>query len=159
MADFSATDVAFTGIRFVRERPRAVAVWAGVQVIISLVFGVVSIGLMGPYMVQLRALNTPGQRSRPGAGPAHPGPCRAAHRPAARLQPAVPRDALRDHRAGRAAARRRAPWLHPLRMDEARQLLLTLLLFAVVIAAEVVGTIVVLVPAIVASVMSHGLGR
>jgi MFS family permease len=65
MSDFSATDVAFTGIRFVRERPRAVAVWAGVQIVISFVFGLVFIGLVGPYMVQLQGLNHPGQRPDP----------------------------------------------------------------------------------------------
>ncbi|HEY5070815.1 MAG TPA: hypothetical protein VII63_02175 [Caulobacteraceae bacterium] len=40
MTDFSATDAAFTGFRLVRENPRAVAVWAVVQIAISLGFGV-----------------------------------------------------------------------------------------------------------------------
>lgn len=65
MSDFSATDVAFTGIRFVRERPRAVAVWAGVQILISLVFGLFFVGLLGPYMAQMQGLNHPGQSPDP----------------------------------------------------------------------------------------------
>ena len=35
MADFSATDVAFSGFRFVRERPVTVAIWSGIQIVIS----------------------------------------------------------------------------------------------------------------------------
>src|ERR1700744_2061180 len=56
MADFSATDVAFSGIRFVRERPRTVAIWAGVQVVISLVLGGILVALLGPELVQMQGL-------------------------------------------------------------------------------------------------------
>src|SRR6202012_4909835 len=55
MSGFSATDAAFTGIRFVRERPIAVAIWAGAQIIISIVFGGITVALMGSYMVHMQA--------------------------------------------------------------------------------------------------------
>ena len=58
MSGFSATDAAFTGIRFVRERPVAVAIWAGAQIIISIVFGGITVALMGSYMVQMQALRS-----------------------------------------------------------------------------------------------------
>ena len=158
MSDFSATDVAFTGIRFVGERPRAVATWAGVQVLISLVFGLFFIGLMGPYMVQLQGLNHTGQRP----DPAQVLPILAHVLPvyALLLVFSLLFYGVLYATVARAVLRPEDERLGYIRfgMDEARQILLVLLWFAVSIAAEVVGTIVVLVPAIVVSMMAHGLG-
>ena len=56
MAEFSATEAAFTGFRIVRERPRAVLVWAAIQVVVGLAFGVfVATSGAGAALVSLRA--------------------------------------------------------------------------------------------------------
>src|SRR3569833_720912 len=68
MSDFSATDAAFTGIRFVREHPRTIAIWAGFQIVISVVLGTLFVVGFGPTQAQLQSLNQPG---------APPDPCQA----------------------------------------------------------------------------------
>jgi len=62
MSDFSATEAAFTGFRFARQHPRTLAVWAGVQIVISIAFGVIMVATMGPALMQLQSLS--GQASR-----------------------------------------------------------------------------------------------
>jgi len=57
MASFSASDVALTGFRIVRERPRVVAIWAAVQFVISLIFTIGMVGWAGPALTSLNALN------------------------------------------------------------------------------------------------------
>jgi hypothetical protein len=52
MTDFSATDAALTGFRIVRERPRAVAVWAAFQVVIGFGFGLVMTVTAGPALMR-----------------------------------------------------------------------------------------------------------
>jgi len=61
MADFSATESALIGFRFVRERPRAALAWAGVQLVIQALGGVVMVLLGGQALMDLQAL----QRSQP----------------------------------------------------------------------------------------------
>ena len=56
MADFSASEVAFSGIRFVRNNLRTVAVWAGVQLVFSLVVQVAVVSTIGPTLASLRGL-------------------------------------------------------------------------------------------------------
>lgn len=53
MASFSASDVALTGFRIVRERPKVILVWSAIQLVVSLVFGVMTVQLAGPAMMQL----------------------------------------------------------------------------------------------------------
>jgi hypothetical protein len=55
MADFSATDAAFTGFRIVRERPMAAAVWAALQLVISLILGAFIVATAGPQLMALQA--------------------------------------------------------------------------------------------------------
>lgn len=56
MSDFAATDVAFTGIRFVRHNLRTVAIWAGVQIVLSLVTGGLMVATIGPSLMQMQSL-------------------------------------------------------------------------------------------------------
>ena len=58
MSDFAATDVAFTGIRFVRHNLRTVAIWAGVQLVLSIALQVAIVATMGPAMASFRSLGT-----------------------------------------------------------------------------------------------------
>jgi hypothetical protein len=60
MTDFSATEVAFTGIRFVRNHPRTLAIWAGVQIVISVVTGLLAVVMLGPWIAAMRAANQAG---------------------------------------------------------------------------------------------------
>ncbi|MEO8812587.1 MAG: hypothetical protein ABI376_06725 [Caulobacteraceae bacterium] len=60
MADFSISDAALTGFRVVRERPRAVAVWALIQLAFSIAASIILIGLGGPSLIRL-------QQAGPGA--------------------------------------------------------------------------------------------
>lgn len=55
MANFSASDVALTGFRIVRERPRVVAIWAAIQFVISLGFSLGMVSLAGPALASLSA--------------------------------------------------------------------------------------------------------
>ena len=60
MSDFAATDVAFTGIRFVRHNLRTVAVWAGVQLAFTIVVQMAVIATMGPALASLQRFGTRG---------------------------------------------------------------------------------------------------
>jgi hypothetical protein len=136
MSDFSATDVAFTGIRFVRERPRTVAIWAGAQLVLSLVLGGIAVAIMGPYIGQLQGLS----RQRP-ADPAqvmavfaHVAPIYAILLPLSLLINAVVYAAM-----ARAVLRPADEGVGYLRLgaDEVRQFLLMLLLIVVAFGAEI----------------------
>lgn len=54
---FSPTDAAFEGFRLTRERPRAVATWAIVYFVFSLVATLFAIAAVGPGLAAFRALN------------------------------------------------------------------------------------------------------
>jgi hypothetical protein len=54
METFSISEIAFTGFRIVRERPKAVAVWGGVQLIASLVLVAMMVVMAGPALMRLR---------------------------------------------------------------------------------------------------------
>jgi hypothetical protein len=56
MADFLATDVAFSGIRFARHNLRTIGIWAGVQIVLSLVSGALLVSTMGPTLMRMQAL-------------------------------------------------------------------------------------------------------
>jgi hypothetical protein len=56
MADFSATDAALVGFRFVRENLRAVAVWAVCILIFSALFAVLLEQMAGPALMAAQAL-------------------------------------------------------------------------------------------------------
>lgn len=153
MADFSATDVAFSGIRFVRERPRTVAVWAGVQIGISLVLGVIVVATMGPYMAQLQGMGR-GQAADPAQAMAvmsHLVPMYALILPLGLLINAVvyagmARAVLRPADEGMAYLR--------LGADEVRQILLILLWIVVAIGGEIIGGIVLAIPTVILSILA-----
>jgi hypothetical protein len=65
MAEFSIPEAAFTGFRVARRHPRALAIWAALQLVVSLTFGLLFMGAAGPA---LRALQATGLS--PGADPA-----------------------------------------------------------------------------------------
>ena len=56
MADFSATDAALVGFRFVRENLRAVAVWAVCFLVFPAVFTALLVQAGGPALMAARAL-------------------------------------------------------------------------------------------------------
>lgn len=56
MDSVSISEAAFTGFRIVRERPRAVVVWAVIQLAVSLVLGGAAIAVAGPDLMRLREL-------------------------------------------------------------------------------------------------------
>ena len=156
MADFSATDVAFSGIRFVRERPRTVAIWAGVQIVISLVLGGIVVATMGPYLAQMQDFSR--QRS---ADPtqamavfSHLLPMYALFLPLSLLINAVVYAAM-----ARAVLRPADEGVGYLRFggDEVRQILLMLLWIVVAIGAEIAGLIVVLIPTVILTLISKPL--
>lgn len=62
MTEFSATDAAFEGFRLTRERPGAVAVWAGFLLLGGLVFGALAVALGGEA---LNSLMRAGERGQP----------------------------------------------------------------------------------------------
>lgn len=55
MRDFSISEAALVGFRLTRERPRAIAVWAGLNLLFSLVTVVVLVGVGGPALNALQA--------------------------------------------------------------------------------------------------------
>jgi hypothetical protein len=63
VAEFSASDAAFTGFRVVAERPWAVAIWASLQLIVSLAFELFVAYSAGPAFTKLGqiGLQPPGQ--------------------------------------------------------------------------------------------------
>ena len=157
MSDFSATDAAFTGIRFVRERPVTVAIWAGAQIVIAIVFGGITIALLGAYLVQLQDLS----RQRPAdlapvmALLGHILPVYALILPISLAIHAVLYATM-----ARAVLRPSEDRLGYIRfgMDEARQALLIVLWIAVLIAADVVASIAVVVLITIATLASKSLG-
>ena len=58
MAEFNVQDVAFTGFVLVRRHPRAIAAWAVYALLVSFVFGLVVVGLMGPDVARLMEMGT-----------------------------------------------------------------------------------------------------
>jgi len=56
VAEFSASDAAFTGFRIVAERPWAVAIWAGLQLVVSLAFELFVAYSAGPAFTKLAQL-------------------------------------------------------------------------------------------------------
>lgn len=156
MADFSATDVAFSGIRFVREHPRTVATWSGAQLVVSLVLGAVVVAVMGPQLAQLQGL---GRQQ-----PADPAQVMALFQ---RLLPmyaillpvgvviygviyaTVDRAVLRPAQEGMGYIRFGG--------DEVRQMLLTLLWFVVLVGAYIAGFLAVLIPTLILTLISKGL--
>lgn len=157
MADFSATDVAFTGIRFVREHPRTVTIWIGIQIVISLVLGGVAAVTMGPYMMQLQGLDHAGRSTDPAQVLAlfgHMAPMYALFLIASLaihsvIYATMARAVLEPGDEGFAYIR-----FGP---DEARQCLLILLWILLAIGAEIVGLIAVLVPTLILSAFLPGL--
>ncbi len=57
MAGFSASDVALTGFRIVRERPKAVLIWTAIQFAITLTFGLAMVRFAGPAMTSFNAVS------------------------------------------------------------------------------------------------------
>jgi len=156
MADFSATDVAFSGIRFVRERPRAVAIWAGLQIVVSLVLGAIVFGTMGPYLAQMQdfARQRPADPTQAMAVFSHLLPMYALLIPLSLLINAVVYAAM-----ARAVLRPADEGAGYLRLggDEVRQILLILLWFVVAIGAEMGAFIVVLIPTVILGLISKPL--
>jgi hypothetical protein len=61
----SISDAAFTGFRIVRERPKAVAVWAAVQLVTSLILAAALVVMAGRAFMRLQAI---GDAAKMGAG-------------------------------------------------------------------------------------------
>jgi hypothetical protein len=63
VAEFSASDAAFTGFRVVAERPWAVAIWAALQLVVSLAVNLFAAYSAGPAFTKLArlGLQPPGQ--------------------------------------------------------------------------------------------------
>jgi hypothetical protein len=55
MASFSASDAALTGFRIVREHPRALLVWIGVQLVRAFVMTTAMVQLIGPALSRLNS--------------------------------------------------------------------------------------------------------
>jgi hypothetical protein len=155
MADFSATDVAFSGIRFVRERPRTVAIWAGAQLIISLVLGAIVVAMLGPSLVQLQGLGRqqPTDPTQAMAVFSHLLPAYAVLLPVTLVINAVVYAAM-----ARAVMRPADEGVGYLRLgaDEVRQILLMLLWFVVAIAGEIVGGLVLAIPTVILVMIAQG---
>jgi hypothetical protein len=62
MEQFSISDAAFAGFRFVRENPKTVAIWAGLSLAVSAVGGLAMVSLAGPAMTQFMALSQGGSK-------------------------------------------------------------------------------------------------
>jgi hypothetical protein len=155
MSDFSATDVAFSGIRFVRERPRTVAIWAGAQIIVSLVLGAIVVSMMGPYLAQLQSFSrqTPADPTQVMATFSHIAPAYALLLPLSLLINAVIYAAM-----ARAVLRPADEGVGYLRLgaDEVRQILLMLLWIVVAFAGEIIGGIVLAIPTVILMIVAKG---
>lgn len=155
MSDFSATDAAFTGIRFVREHPVTAAIWAGVQILISLALGAITVVTVGPSMVQLRGM----QQQRP-ADPREVLAVLGHLLPfyALLLVIGLLINAVLYATMSRAVLQPSEERLGYIRfgMDEARQCLLVVLWFLLTIAAEIVGFVAAFVPTFVLSLAAPG---
>lgn len=157
MTDFSATDVAFAGIRFVRERPRTIAVWAGVQILLSLVIGALVVATLGPDLAQFQGFGrqTPPNPAQALATLSRLAPIFAIALPLALIvygviYATVARAVLQPGEEGLAYIRFGG--------DEFRQMLLILLWAIIALAAEVVSFIVVLVPTLILTAISKPMG-
>jgi len=64
MAQFSVSDVAFTGFGIVRHKPVAVLIWVLVQLVIAFGFSVLLVTRFGPVFQQIATL-TPAQQQDP----------------------------------------------------------------------------------------------
>jgi hypothetical protein len=64
LAEFSASEAAFTGFRVVRERPAAAAIWAAIQFAISIGFGVVITLTCGDAVSHLIQMDITGDLAR-----------------------------------------------------------------------------------------------
>ena len=53
MTSFSASDVALSGFRFIRSQPRTVAIWAGVNLVFQLVYGLIFVTLAGGKLAEI----------------------------------------------------------------------------------------------------------
>jgi hypothetical protein len=156
MADFSATDVAFTGFRFVREHPRTVALWAAIYVVLALVLGVTVTAIAGPAIMQLQAMTIQRQPD-PATTLAivhHLLPLYLVLFPCSLFFNAVLFATI--NRAVLRPSEDRLGYLR-LGMDEVRQLLLFLLFAVVGLAAEIIGFIAVLIPAVIIGVVFRAL--
>jgi hypothetical protein len=157
MTDFSATDVAFSGFRFVRERPRTVAIWSGIQIVISLVLGGLLIALVGPALGQLQGLGRQ-QPSDPAAAMA------ALSLIAPMLALALPVGVIFYGiiyaTVDRAVLRPAEESLGYVRFggDELRQILLVLLWIVIFVCAEIVGGLLVVIPTVILSLVAKPLG-
>jgi len=56
MTGFSIPEAAFSGFRIARKHPRALAVWAALQLAVSLILGLVLVAAAGPALMQLQAM-------------------------------------------------------------------------------------------------------
>ena len=157
MSDFSATDVAFSGFRFVRERPRTIAIWSGIQLVISLVLGGLLISVMGPALAQLQGFGRQ-QPTDPAAAMAMFSlllPMLALAVPVGlvfygMIYATVDRAALRPDQESMGYIRFGG--------DELRQMLLVLLWVVMLIGAEIVCILLVMIPTVILTVISKPLG-
>lgn len=157
MSNFSATDAAFTGIRFVRERPVTVAIWAGAQIVIAIVFGGITVALMGSYLVQLQGLShqRPADPAQVMALLGHVLPIYALILPISLAIHAVLYATM-----ARAVLRPSEDRVGYIRfgMDEARQALLVVLWILILVGAEAVAVIALIVLIAVVGLASKSLG-
>jgi len=65
VAEFSATDVAFTGFRIVWERPWALMIWAGLQIVVNVALKVFIVASAGAAMGQIAQLGMPAPDADP----------------------------------------------------------------------------------------------
>lgn len=57
---FSPADAALEGFRIAREKPRVILVWAVLNLVVSVVMGLVLVGLFGDTLVELEAMSQQG---------------------------------------------------------------------------------------------------
>jgi hypothetical protein len=157
MSGFSATDVAFSGFRFVRERPRTVAIWSGIQLVLSLVVGGALIAVMGPALGQIQGFS----RQQP-ADPAAAMAVLSVVAPMLAL--ALPIGlvfyGMIYATIDRAVLRPGEDAMGYIRFggDELRQMLLVLLWFVLLVCAYFGAVLVVLIPSVILTVIAKPLG-
>ncbi len=157
MEQFSATDAALAGFRAAREKPRTVAIWAGLMAVLSFVVAIVVLAVFGD---QLTAL-TDALESDPdpqatmaamsGMWPLFLGSMVYVLVTNSVLLAAVNRLVLRPHDSAGAYLR--------LGADELRQAAVQVLLYLVLLAAYIAGVLVVaIVAALGGALGGQGLG-
>jgi hypothetical protein len=156
MSDFSATDVAFSGIRFVRERPRTVAIWAGAQILVSLILGGVVVATMGPQLIQLQGL---GRQPQADPGQAMAVLSQVLPLWAILLPVSLIINGVVYATVARAVLRPAEEGVGYIRFggDELRQALLMLLWIVVIIGAQIGAFVVVLIPTLILSLIARPL--